>query len=124
MSNLGWYQIMVEAAKRVGGPKRFMALLVGGGFALGGGAAVTTSKVKKKIEKKKQEKEQEAAAAIVYTVLSESRSKEGLFFKKGAKFKILETDGDTGLIEIIGDKNNPYIVSLKFLSTISDYKQI
>ena len=45
-----------------------------------------------------------------------------LHFKVGDQFKVLDVDGDAGLIEIIGDNNSPYFVSLKFLSSISDYK--
>ena len=36
-------------------------------------------------------------------------------------FKVLEIDGDAALIEKIGDENNPYYVSARFLRGISDY---
>ena len=38
------------------------------------------------------------------------------------QFKVLERDGDAALIEIMNDENNPYFISAKFLSSISDYK--
>ena len=67
--------------------------------------------------KKKQEE-----AAIVHTVKKDGKSKEGLIFKVGDQFKVLEVDGDAALIERIGDNNNPYFVSVDFLKTISDYR--
>lgn len=121
MSNLGWYQIMTTVAKKVGGPKNLFMLVLGGGAVLGGtataGVVTVKNKVKDGLEKKKQIEE----AAIVYTVKTEKSSNEGLLFKVGDRFKVLERDGDAGLIEKIGDDKNPYFVSLAFLSTISDY---
>jgi hypothetical protein len=122
MSNLGWYQILTSTAKKVGGPKQLIGLIAGGGALLGGGAVAGGSVLKKKISSKLAKKRQEAEAAVLYTVYTEGKSNEGLLFKVGDTFKVLETDGDAGLIEKIGDENNPYFVSLKFLSTISDYK--
>ncbi len=122
MSNLGWYQILTSMAKKVGGPKRLVGILVGGGALLGGGGVAGGYALKKKISSAQAKKKKEAEAAIIYTVNMEGKSNEGLLFKVGETFRVLETDGDAGLIEKIGDENNPYFVSLKFLSTISDYK--
>ena len=47
------------------------------------------------------------------------KSNEGLAFSVGDQYRILELDGDAALIEKIGDKNNPYFVSAKFLNSIS-----
>ena len=70
------------------------------------------------LEKKKKIEQ----AAVIYTVNAEGTSNEGLRFKVGDKFKVLDVVGDAGLIEIIRDNNSPYFVSLQFLSSISDYK--
>lgn len=121
MSNLGWYQILTSMAKRVGGPKQLISLFVGGGFLIGGGAVAGGNVIKKKVTTKINKKKQAEKAAIIYTVSSEGKSNEGLLFKAGETFRVLETDGDAGLIEKLGDENNPYFVSLKFLETISDY---
>ena len=43
MGNLGWYQLMTTVAKKVGGPKRLFALVLGGGAILGGGAVAGRS---------------------------------------------------------------------------------
>lgn len=122
MGNLGWYQILTTMAKKVGGPKTLIGLLVGGGAILGGGAVVGGSAIKKKVSSELEKKKKIEQAAVVYTVKAEGTSNEGLHFKVGDQFKVLDVDGDAGLIEIIGDNNSPYFVSLKFLSSISDYK--
>lgn len=117
MGNLGWYQLITTAAKKVGGPKRLIALTLGTGAAIHAGACAAYKKVKKELDKKKRAR----AAAIVYTVEKEGSSNEGLLFRTGERFKVLEIDGDACLIEKLGDNKNPYFVSLKFLSSISDY---
>ena len=122
MSNLGWYQIIVEISKKVGGPKRLIALLISGGVITGGLLNSGCMKLKKKIVEELNKRKSIEERAIVYTVNSEGRSNEGLEFSVGETFKILETDGDAGLIEKVDDDNSPYFVSLTFLSTISDYK--
>lgn len=123
MSNLGWYQILTTLAKKVGGPKQLMGLLIGSGALLGVGAVSAGSALKKKITSEIEKKRNTEKAAVIYTVSVEGTSNEGLHFKVGDKFKVLDNDGDAGLVEILGDNNSPYFVSLKYLSSISDYKQ-
>lgn len=121
MSNLGWYQVITTIAKKVGGPKNLLLLVAGGGAVLGSGATAGVVAIKNKVTDELEKKKQIEASAVVYTVNKEKTSNEGLLFKLGDQFKLLEKDGDAGLIERIGDNNNPYFVSLKFLSSISDY---
>lgn len=121
MSNLGWYQVMTTIAKKVGGPKQLFALVVTASFTFGGTVTAGVIAIKEKISTQVDKKKNAATAEKKYTVKVESQSKEGLLFKAGDTFRILETDGDAGLIEIIGDENNPYFVSLGFLQSISDY---
>lgn len=120
MGNLGWYQIMTSTAKKVGGPLKLGGLLVGVGILLGGGLVAGGSAIKKKVSNALVEKKKIAETAIIHTVLKEGISNEGLSFEVGDTFKILEVDGDAALIERIGDNNNPYFVSRRFLSSISD----
>ncbi len=122
MSNLGWYQILTTMAKKVGGPKILIALLAGGGALLGGGAVAGGNAIKKKVSSELEKKRQAEMRAKVYTVKKEGKSNEGILFLEGETFKVLEVDGDAGLIEKIGDDNNPYFVSRKFLCSISDYE--
>lgn len=117
MGNLGWYQLMTTVAKKVGGPKCLIALLLVSGAILDRGAVAIKRKVAQELDRKSQDK----AASVIYTVSQEGSSNEGLRFEVGETFKVLETDGDAGLIEKIGDANNPYFVSLKFLQSISNY---
>ena len=122
MSNLGWYQIITTMAKKVGGPRVLIGLLVGGGAAAGGGAVACGIAIKNKVAEKLDEKKRQEEAAIVHTVTTEGKSNEGLVFKVGDQFKVLEVDGNAALIEKLGDNNNPYFVSTEFLKSISDYK--
>ena len=121
MGNLGWYQIMTTVAKRVGGPLKLAGLLVGGGALAGGGAVAGGVAIKKKVDSALDKKKQEAEAAVVHTVTTTGQSNEGLLFKEGEQFRVLETDGDAILIDRIGDANSPYFVSSAFLASISDY---
>lgn len=122
MSNLGWYQVLTSMAKKVGGPKKLIAYIAGGGAIIGGGVALGGNAIKNKVLSELDKKKQAEALAKIYTVNKEGRSNEGLYFEEGDTFKLLEIDGDAGLIEKIGDDNNPYFVSRKFLSSISDYE--
>ena len=117
VSNLGWYQIITTAAKKVGGPKNLIGLIFG--TIVGGGVVAGVSAIKKKAVSKFEQKESEIKAAIIHTVKVEGKSNEGLAFSVGDQYRILELDGDAALIEKIGDKNNPYFVSAKFLNSIS-----
>ncbi len=44
-----------------------------------------------------------------------------MVFKEGDHFKVLEEDGDSVLIELLGNDDNPYFVSKELLKEISDY---
>ena len=79
----------------------------------------------KAIKKKRMEKKEVAKSNIrQYEVKTSGVSNEGLTFKIGEYFKVLEADGDAVLIEKIGDENNPYFVSAELLKDISDYKKL
>jgi len=121
MGNLGWYQVMTTMAKKVGGPKNLLGITIGVGTALGIGVTKGTQAIMKRINSNLDEKKKAAESAVTHTVYKEGSSNEGLNFKAGDEFKVLERDGDAALIEKIGDENNPYFVSAKFLSSISDY---
>lgn len=123
MSNLGGYQWLTATAKKVGGPKNLVLVIAGAGAVIyksGEIAAKQTVKAIKKIKSKKQL--QETVNTTIYTVTAEGVSNEGLEFKIGDQFRVLESDKDAVLIEIIGDNNNPYFVPAELLKNISDYK--
>ena len=119
MSNLGLYQAMTTVAKKVGGP-----LALAGITALSGYAILRTGEagVKTIVKKRKKTSKEKLYADTIFTVDTDSTDKQGLSFKKGDKFRVLEFDEDAILIELIGNDNNPYFVSGTFLKTISDFK--
>ena len=122
MSNLGWYQWITTASKKVGGPLQLLGIVAGGGAIAGSLATKGYDAAKKRITIIKEEKEHAAEASIVHNVTKKGRSNEGLEFNIGDQFRVLERDGDAVLIEKLRDKNNPYFVSAVFLSSISDYE--
>lgn len=126
MSNLGGYQVLTTLAKKVGGPDKLVTLLVGGGAVAGGivvkGGEFVVKKGKQAIAKSKEKKNDSAIRKdVIYTVERDAESNEGLEFKVGDRFRVLEYDGDAILIELIGNDNNPYFVSGEVLKEISDY---
>ena len=123
MSNLGGYQWLTTAAKKVGGPKNLVLMIVGAGAVFYKGVEVA---VKRTVKAIKQRKNKEQLSEIVntkmYTVTAEGMSNEGLEFKIGDQFRVLESDKDAILIEKIGDNNNHYFVSAELLKNISDFE--
>ncbi|MEG2217829.1 MAG: hypothetical protein RRZ24_11790, partial [Clostridia bacterium] len=88
MSNLGGYQTLTTWAKKVGGPGKLVALIAGGSI-LAGGAAVKVvefaiGKGKKAIANRKRKNHvQLENSKIMYTILQDGESNEGLRFKVG-----------------------------------------
>lgn len=124
MSNLGDYQRMTILAKKVGGLKNLAVIIAGAGavasVALYKGGEIVKEKVRKK---KNKEKLKETSDSIVYSITVDGVSDDGLEFKIGDQFRVLETVKNAVLIEKIGDDNNPYFVSVEFLEMISNYKR-
>ena len=119
MSNLGAYQKMTTFAKKFGGPKNFLAMVAVVGYAIGKGCEAG---IKVLAKKTKHKDNGEKAETHIYTVNKEGVSNEGLHFNVGDKFCVLEADDDAILIELIGNKDNPYVVDINLLRDISDYK--
>lgn len=114
MSNLGDYQLITTLSKKVGGPRRLVGIIIGSTIVLDRVAIFLHHKYKKK--------KTVNAAKKVYSILHTRESDDGVVFKKGDLFRVIETDGDVCLVDRLGDKNSPYYVSGSFLGTISDYK--
>ena len=120
MSYLGGYQWLTTAAKKVGGPNSLVLIIAGAGAVVYKGGEVAVKHTVKAIKNKKQLPE--ATITKMYTVTASGMSNEGLEFKIGDQFRVLESDKDAVLLEKIGDNNNPYFVSAELLKNISDYK--
>ena len=124
MSNLGGYQWLTTSAKKVGGPVNLVLLIAGSGAIIYKGGEVLVKNGVKAIKKIRAEKKVIAeSSAQIYCVNVQGVSNEGLEFKIGDQFRVLETDKDAVLIEKIGDDNNPYFVSEELLKDISNYKR-
>lgn len=118
MSNLGGYQTLTTIAKRLGGPGRLIIATMVSGYVVIRVAEVAGKTVYEKINEFKKENLTKVKEFIVNL---DATDEQGLVFKKGDHFKVLESDGDAVLIELIGDEHNPYFVSGDFLKKISDY---
>lgn len=120
MSNLGLYQTMTKAAKKVGGPLGLMIITAFGGYIVIRFGEAGTKKVVKTVKKYIRNKKEINSEYIV--VAKQGKSNEGLSFAVGDKYRVLEKDGEAVLIEKFNDNNNPYFVSAEFLKSISNYK--
>ena len=123
MSNLGKYQTMTWLAKKVGGPDNLAVLTMAAGVGIWELGKSGVKKVRKviKIHRSSSSKVLESIGKV-YSVTSFGESNEGVIFTIGSQYRVLEIDGDSVLIEKIGDNNNPYFVSAEFLSSISNFK--
>lgn len=124
MSNLGWYKIIVEMAKKVGGPKTLLGITFGIGAAVGAAGACGGLSIKNKTKKKLAEIREAEEKAVVFEVKKEATSKNGLHFNKGDHFKVLELIEEIALIELLGRDDNPFIVEQDFLTEVSDYRRM
>lgn len=118
MSNLGWYQWITTASKKVGGPLNLLAIIGGSCLAVGGtvGSVITNKYIDIKDKK-------ELKTLGTYSVKKDAEIKKiKLVLKTGDQIAILAADDDSILIVKNGDKDNPYFVSADFLKGCSDYK--
>ena len=107
MSNLGWYQLMTTVAKKVGGPKRLLLIIVSGSSAV----TLGIQRVIKLICKKGKEENNKDNGGNTET----EKYTAGYTFKAGDTIRVVENDGDAGLVVINGDEDNPVFVSLEAL---------
>ena len=124
MSNLKGYQTLTTYAKKVGGPTNLVLLIAAGGAAIYG---VGEFALKKGIAvvRKRSEKHQAIVESHLeqYEVTTPGVSNEGVKFSIGDKYKVLERDGNSILIEKMDDNNNPYFVSAELLKEISSFNK-
>lgn len=119
MSNLGWYQWITTASKKVGGPLNLLVIIGGGCLAVGGTVGSVITNKYRDIKDKKELKTLET-----YSVTKDAEIKKiKLVVKTGDQVTVLVADDDSILIVKNGDKNNSYFVSADFLMGCSDYKR-
>lgn len=122
MSNLGWYQKLTTMAKRVGGPKNLMTLLVSGGVVAGVGGTLLVQKAKSLRAKRISKNLTYLYDGKTFKVVVEKSVTDRLKLAIGDKYKVLSRDGDAVLIEVLGSTDNPHFVSGDVLHKISDYE--
>lgn len=120
MSNLGTYQWITTTSKKMGGPVPFLCLTAVGGYAL---IRVIEAGGKKVIKLIKASSQNRISAAPCFVVQTDATSNEGVMFKSGDKLRVLESDGESILIDRINDTQSPYFVSADFLSSITEYQK-
>lgn len=136
VGNLGGYQLITTAIKRLGGPTK-AAMKIGGGLVaiLAGTGAISYSAGEKNGEKKAIAKMRGQAKGVKlvpvdmgpsksnpsadYLVAKDATSSDGTSFATGDKLRVMDSDGDAVMVERIGDENSPYWVSRDFLESIS-----
>ena len=110
MSNLGWYQWITTASKKVGGPLNLLAIIGGSCLAVGGTVGSVITNKYRDIKDKKELK-----TLGTYSVKKDAEIKKiKLVLKTGDQIAILAADDDSILIIKNGDKDNPYFVSADF----------
>lgn len=119
MSNLGMYQKIVEWSKNVGGPMRLLGITAVGGYIVFRFGEAGVKKVYRIARDQMQKIKIDEGS--IFKVISAGKDECGVEFTIGDKYRVLESDGDSVLIEKIGDSNNPYVVSKDFLRTISNF---
>ncbi len=125
MGNLGDYQRITTLFKQLGGPRAAKFYLAGGAaalFAAGGAAYAGIQRigplVKNWLEARNQLDSLAGSSFIVHTATEDD---QGLRFEVDDQFRVLERDKDAVLIELIGNDDNPWVVSSEVLSRISDF---
>lgn len=119
MGNLGAYQAMTTAAKKVGGPSVLLAITAVAGYIFIRPAEAGAKKVVRTI---KQRNEPCATKGQLFRASADGDD-GGLRIRVGDEYRVLECDGDSILIEVLGDADNPYFVSSTFLRSVSDFPQ-
>lgn len=132
MGNLGWYEWITTTSKKVGGPLQLIGSMLGVG--LGAGIAIGSSVSSTIAKRAKNEKtanddakasesyKNRTEASKEYVVTAYGVDEQGHVFNVGDKFRVLNKNGGTVLIEKLDAPDNHYLVSEKFLRSISTYR--
>lgn len=119
MSNLGAYQTVTTVMKALGGPHRAIPIIAGGLLLTGAGLQAGTAKIVRTL---KEGAHAHPAKDQVFTVTQDGES-DGVRVSVGNSFRVLEGDGDSILVEILGRDDNPFFLSAEFLSTVSNFTE-
>lgn len=119
MGNLGGYQRITTVTKNLGGPAKAV-VIVGSVVATSGymvgrciEAVVKASKAKRNTPC--------ATKDQIFEVVSDGDDGSGLRLSAGDEYRVMECDGDSVQIEVLGGVDNPYFVSAGFLRLVSGF---
>jgi hypothetical protein len=110
---------MTTLAKRIGGPPILMVVTMIVGWAIGRGTESGGKTIWRRF--RRYSKNSTFSACEIFTVTTEADCGSGLLLRKNDKFRVLESDDDAVLIEVMGDAENPYFVSAETLAKISNF---
>lgn len=122
MGNLGGYETIVKAVKALGGP-RAAVTIVGGGLVAGGALlyAGTEAFVKNVVPMAKKRIHPTLTSGLLFDVTTDGEADNGLTLHRGEQFRVIESDGDAVIIEILGRDDNPHVAPVVFLESVSGY---
>ena len=84
MSNLGWYQVMTTAAKKVGGPKNLFLLTLGAGGAIYKCGEVIVKKAYRTVKSLTDK----AEMSQVYKVIADGKDGKNLMLNVGDTYRV------------------------------------
>jgi len=117
MSNLGKYQLMTTLAKKVGGPAVLAGITFVSGYVV---LRPVEAGTKRAIRRVKNPATPCESKGMTFLITVDGEEKD-VRLRVGDSYRVLECDGNSILIEVIGDSNNPYFVSSEFLRSVSDF---
>lgn len=126
-SNLGAYQTMVELAKAANGPVQLGLYVAAGGTLIGGVIGAAAAPAIKKgaaralVAARQKIKPTTIVVPRTYTIVSSADGGNKLWLHAGDRFQVLSEVEGGALIEVEGNKKNPWLVSSELLATISDF---
>lgn len=124
MSNLGWYQWFTTAAKKVRGPLNLMTIIAVGGYAVIRTGEAGIKKGIKLVKKHSRDKSKGSLKkSSIYRVKTTANIEEGVDVKVGDEIRVCAIDNEAVMIEILGNKNNPYFIDFDLFKSIIDYKK-
>ncbi|MBX9363657.1 hypothetical protein K4G64_21210 [Streptomyces sp. WAC04114] len=119
MGNLGGYQWITTAAKRVGGPSMLLAGVGVLGYLAGRSVEAGGTAAYKKLRSVSEEIK--STSGEVFTVTADGDDGNGLTLRAGDEIRVLKDIGEAVLIEVIGGQDNPYMASPTFLASVCNW---
>lgn len=91
MSNLGMYQKITEASKKLGGPTNLLIAIAGLGYVAGKGTEIVIKKISSFLNGDTEQFKE-------YVINCYYKDDKGFELEKGEKIKLIGIDGDTAII--------------------------